>query len=212
MTTSRAPQHDREHEHAHDNAGPAPGKPEPQVVGPDSLKGLAHPLRLQLLAELNARGSATASQLAAALGESSGATSYHLRQLHRHGFVEEDPAQGTARERVWIPRRGGWSLPVFDLVDDPASAPAVDLVLRAQMQADQQRLAEVMARARSWPQEWRDATVRRDTHVTLDPEQLGRMRAEVDAVIDRHRDLTPGPGARRVSVVYSLTPTEHEAR
>src|SRR6478609_4808175 len=77
----------------------------PHVVGPPALKGLAHPLRLKLLAELNARGSATASQLGTALGESSGSTSYHLRQLHRHGFVEEDVEQGTGRERVWIPRR-----------------------------------------------------------------------------------------------------------
>jgi DNA-binding transcriptional ArsR family regulator len=186
--------------------------PANQVVGTESLKGLAHPLRLQLLTELNARGSATASQLASVLGESSGATSYHLRQLHRHGFVEEDPSRGTGRERVWIPRRGGWSLPVFDLVEDPASASAVDLVLRAQMQADQERLAGLLVRAPTWPQEWRDVAVRRDTHVTLDPEQVEQMRSEVDAVIDRYRNETsPGTGARRVSVVYVVMPTEHEA-
>jgi DNA-binding transcriptional ArsR family regulator len=192
---------------------PEDTEPPTQVVGTESLKGLAHPLRLQLLGELNARGSATASQLAAVLGESSGATSYHLRQLHRHGFVEEDPARGTGRERVWIPRPGGWSVPVLDLAEDPASAAAVDLVLRAQLQADQQRVVEVMARARTWPQEWRDAAVRRETHVTLDPEQLDLLRAELDAVLDRYRhDTEPGPGARRVSFVYTLMPTEHAAR
>ncbi len=192
------------------DADPAAAVPAAQIVGPESLKGLAHPMRLQLLAELQARGHATASQLGEALGESSGATSYHLRQLHRHGFVEEDPDRGTARERVWVPRRGGWTLPVFDLADDPVSAPAVDLVLRAQMQADQQRLAVVLAQARSWPQEWRDVTVRRDTHVTLDAERLAELRAEVDAVIDRYRDAEPRAGARRVAVTYTLTPTEHE--
>ncbi len=190
----------------------SPSTPEPHVVGPESIKGLAHPMRLQLMAELSARGSATASQLAAVLGESSGATSYHLRQLHRHGFVEEDRDQGTTRERVWIPRREGWTLPVFDLDGDPASASAVDLVLRAQMRADQRRLAQLMLRARSWPKRWREATVRRDSHVTLNPEQLALMRAEVDAVIDRYRETPPGKGARRVAVVYNLTPTEHEAK
>ncbi len=184
---------------------------EPNVVGPDALKGLAHPLRLRLLGELNARGSATASQLGAALGESSGSTSYHLRQLHRHGFVEEDAAQGTGRERVWIPRRGGWNLPALDLAADPTSAAAVDLVLHAQLQADQQRLLEVMSRAGSWPKEWRDASARRDTHVTLDAEQVNAMRAEIDDVIDRYRGAEPGTGARRVSVVYNVMPTEHEA-
>jgi DNA-binding transcriptional ArsR family regulator len=182
----------------------------PHVVGPDALKGLAHPLRLRLLGELNARGSATASQLGAALGESSGSTSYHLRQLDRHGFVEEDPDQGTGRERVWIPRRGGWSLPVLELTEDPGNAAAVDLVLQTQLQADAQRLHDVVALARNWPQEWQDATVRRNTHVTLSADQLVAMRTEIDEVIDRYRDADPGTRARRVSVVYNLTPTEHE--
>jgi DNA-binding transcriptional ArsR family regulator len=181
------------------------------VVGTEALKGLAHPLRLRLLAELNARGSATASQLGAALGESSGSTSYHLRQLDRHGFVEEDTEQGTGRERVWIPRRGGWSLPALDLAADPANAAAVDLVLQAQLQTDHQRMLDVLARAGTWPREWRDAAVRRDTHVTLDPEQVKTLHDELDAVIDRYRDGEPGPGARRVSVAYHLLPTEHEA-
>ncbi len=195
---------------SHDDEPPA-ATPETHVVGPDSIKGLAHPTRLRLMAELSARGSATASQLAAVLGESSGTTSYHLRQLNRRGFVEEDRKQGTGRERVWIPSRGGWTMPVFDLDGDPASASAVDLVLRAQLRADQQRLAQVMLRSRTWPKRWREATVRRDSHVTLNPQQLDLMRAEIDAVIDRYHQTEPAKGARRVSVVYSLTPTEHEA-
>jgi DNA-binding transcriptional ArsR family regulator len=187
-------------------------RPERKVVGPDALKGLAHPLRLRLLTELAGRGSATATQLAEALGESSGSTSYHLRQLHRHGFVEEDAEQGTARERVWITRRGGWELPVFDLAQDPATAPAVGLVMSAQLQADQQRVAQAMADSGTWPEEWREATTRHDTHVTLDPEQLAELRDELDAVIGRYREASPGEGARRVSVVYTLIPTRHEGK
>jgi DNA-binding transcriptional ArsR family regulator len=182
---------------------------EPAVVGPDAIKGLAHPLRLRLIAELHARGSATASQLGEALGESSGSTSYHLRQLHKHGFVEEDADRGTARERVWIPRRGGWSVPAFDLAEDPATAPAVDAVMRAELALDQKRVLDVMAHAAEWSEEWREATVRRETHVTLGPAQLTRMHEELSEVIDRYKELEPDEGARRVSVVYMLLPTEH---
>ena len=64
------------------------------------LRALAHPLRLQLLEVLRSEGPATASQLARRLGESSGATSYHLRALHRAGMVEE-AEQRNARERWW---------------------------------------------------------------------------------------------------------------
>lgn len=63
------------------------------------LRALAHPLRLQLLQVLH-EGPATASQLGRRLGESSGATSYHLRALHRAGMVEE-AEQRNARERWW---------------------------------------------------------------------------------------------------------------
>jgi DNA-binding transcriptional ArsR family regulator len=64
------------------------------------LRALAHPLRLQLLQVLHAEGPATASQLGRRLGESSGATSYHLRALHRAGMVEE-AEQRNGRERWW---------------------------------------------------------------------------------------------------------------
>lgn len=71
---------------------------EPQVRSLDarSLRGLAHPLRMRLLDALRFGGPATASQLAAKLGESSGATSYHLRQLAAHGFIEDAPSAARA--------------------------------------------------------------------------------------------------------------------
>lgn len=60
---------------------------------------MAHPLRLRLF-ELLKDGPSTATRLAEELGESSGATSYHLRALHRAGMVEE-AEQRNARERWW---------------------------------------------------------------------------------------------------------------
>jgi len=75
-------------------------------MGSVQLRALAHPLRLQLLQALQAESPATASQLARRLGQSSGATSYHLRALHRAGMVEE-AEQRNGRERWWqrIPER-----------------------------------------------------------------------------------------------------------
>ena len=64
------------------------------------LRGLAHPLRLELLHILRAEGPATATQLARRLGESSGSTSYHLRALERAGMIEE-AEQRNGRERWW---------------------------------------------------------------------------------------------------------------
>src|SRR5262249_62252825 len=61
---------------------------------------MAHPLRLRLL-EVLRDGPSTATKLAAELGESSGATSYHLRILERAGLVEEETLRGNARDRWW---------------------------------------------------------------------------------------------------------------
>jgi DNA-binding transcriptional ArsR family regulator len=69
-------------------------------LGAAELRALAHPLRLRLL-EVLREGPATASQLGRALGESSGATSYHLRVLARAGRVEEEVERGGSRERWW---------------------------------------------------------------------------------------------------------------
>lgn len=56
----------------------------------DALKALAHPPRQQLVTWLQRHGPATSADLAAEFGEDHGATSYHLRQLARFGFIEED--------------------------------------------------------------------------------------------------------------------------
>ena len=117
------------------------------VVGPDALKGLAHPLRLRLLAELNARGSATASQLGDALGESSGSTSYHLRQLHKHGFVEEDADRAPRASASGSRDVAAGASPRSSCPPTRPAPPAVDLVLKAQLHADQQRVLDVVAQA-----------------------------------------------------------------
>lgn len=69
--------------------------------GPEGLKALSHPGRLRMLGLLRTEGPATATQLALRLGLNSGATSYHLRQLEKHGFVVEDQERGNARDRWW---------------------------------------------------------------------------------------------------------------
>lgn len=61
---------------------------------------LGHPLRVALLDLLSRRDTLTSTQAARELGESSGACSFHLRQLERYGHVEEAPGQG-GRVRPW---------------------------------------------------------------------------------------------------------------
>ncbi|MER7501195.1 helix-turn-helix domain-containing protein [Nonomuraea pusilla] len=68
---------------------------------PERLKALAHPMRRRMLTHLGVHGAATSTTLAELLGAKTGTTSYHLRQLEKHGFIEEIPERSTGRERWW---------------------------------------------------------------------------------------------------------------
>ncbi len=66
-----------------------------------ALKALAHPERLRMLGMLRFDGPDTATGLARRLGLNSGATSYHLRQLQKYGFIEPADDIGNKRDRYW---------------------------------------------------------------------------------------------------------------
>ena len=70
-------------------------------LGATEVRALAHPLRLRMLDTLADGRSETASRLARELGESSGATSYHLRALAAAGLIMEDLEKRKGRERWW---------------------------------------------------------------------------------------------------------------
>jgi DNA-binding transcriptional ArsR family regulator len=72
---------------------------------PRMLRAIAHPLRASLLYELYARGSATATDLAEAVGQPVNSVSFHLRQLAKYGLIEDDPdaAGADGRQRWWRP-------------------------------------------------------------------------------------------------------------
>jgi DNA-binding transcriptional ArsR family regulator len=178
----------------------------PFVVRGAALKALAHPLRIQLLGALEVRGRATATQLAADLGESSGATSYHLRQLHRHGFVEDDPDQGSARERWWRPRTGGWDLPATELLADAGSAGPTELVMIELLDKARHRAWEYLRRAPEWPADWQAAALRSSAHLDLAAAQAAALGAELSEVVARYRAQQQEPGARRVAVEVNVFP------
>ncbi|MFE4174992.1 helix-turn-helix domain-containing protein [Streptomyces sp. NPDC056909] len=59
-----------------------------------------HPVRVALLDLLAEVGTVTSTEAAKRLGHSSGLCSFHLRQLARHGLIEEVPHSG-GRARPW---------------------------------------------------------------------------------------------------------------
>lgn len=153
-----------------------------------TLKGLAHPLRVQILDELSAYGPATASTLGERLGESSGATSYHLRQLEKHGFVREDATRGVGRERWWerVPQSIDLDL---DRDTDPAQRAAKELVIAEWQRSREQRLRSFLAHGvDDLGAEWIEASTVSTSNLPLTVEQATDLVAELTAVLGKYLD------------------------
>ncbi|HZE39562.1 MAG TPA: helix-turn-helix domain-containing protein [Stackebrandtia sp.] len=74
---------------------------EPIAHTSDTLKALSSPLRRSILRQLGTHGPATSTTIGQALGENTGTTSYHLRQLAAAGLIAEIPERAKGRERWW---------------------------------------------------------------------------------------------------------------
>lgn len=179
-----------------------------QVTDPADLKAVVHPLRVRLLALLREHGPATATELARRLGTESGSTSYHLRVLARHGFVEDAPAQRRhPRERRWaaVHRMTGWSN--TQLAATGAGREAVALMRRRQVEiliADVERFEAEQDRL---DPAWVEAAGIGDLRVRLTPESVDDLWNSFYAHLDelRARDADD-PAAGPVSIVVAGFP------
>lgn len=191
---------------------PAADEPEPMPVDASALKALAHPLRVRMYDLLADGGPATASQLAEQVGESSGTTSYHLRFLARHGFIEEDTDRGGRRERWWRTRPGGFTLQAQQFLDDPDASSDLEVVGRELWRSYARQLDRWFRSATGWGQEWISSSVSTTSRMVAAPDELRALREELLAVVARHQqqlsERTPPPGAARVMAQIHLFPIE----
>ncbi|MCF1645017.1 ArsR/SmtB family transcription factor [Streptomyces indiaensis] len=168
-----------------------------------SLRGLAHPLRMQLLDALRFGGPATASQLAQKLGESSGATSYHLRQLAEYGFVEDAPEHGKGRERWWKAVHSGLRFDDSLLADsDPAVRGAADMYLHEVATTQTRALSTWLGNRDAWTEEWSRSWDMSSATLSLTPELTRELVEKMHALVETYRDRAAGdsPGTEQVRI------------
>lgn len=179
--------------------------PPEEITDPAVLKALVHPLRRRILRILR-QGPASATTLAKDLGENTGATSYHLRELAKHGFIEEEPDLGRGKERWWrvrprdlrFSRRGEQSVPMRELFDEiNRSQFAEDLEVWARFQERGDELGE-----------WADAVPFSRSALRLTEDELKAFFDDYLALLKRYwraADEKP-PGSRRVLVRFIAFP------
>jgi DNA-binding transcriptional ArsR family regulator len=176
-----------------------------EILDLDALRLLAHPLRRRIERELR-RGPVTATTLARALGESTGLTSYHLRELAKHGFVEEVPELAHGRERWWrfvpkdrrLPLRSAQSPEMRAVVDElNARDFATDFAefSRAQTGADEHG-------------PWADAFPFSRGSIQVTFEELKEFFEDYIALLNRYKrpNEQPPPGARTVLTRFFAYP------
>ncbi|MET0812473.1 MAG: helix-turn-helix domain-containing protein [Microbacterium sp.] len=181
-----------------------------RILEAGALKALAHPLRIQMYDILSQFGPQTASSLAERLGESSGATSYHLRALAKHDLIREVEGLGTARERWWERPRGAVSMTNPDAIKTPAGRAATEVVVSEFYRRREEQLQDYLRKAlRGNPDDW-EAMLSTST-ISLTQEQFDTLSEAIQALIDdasdRFRDQT-GPGVRRFTVRTDIFPLE----
>ena len=150
-----------------------------------SLRGLAHPLRMQILELLELDGAATSTGLSARLGESTGTISWHLRLLAEHGYIEEEVERGTKRERWWRVPKGATVLNPAEFRDDPETSGALKVYLQQLVMQYFERVQKYVDE--DWPGEWQHAAELSDWRdLKLTPAGLLALNEELKAVIERH--------------------------
>jgi DNA-binding transcriptional ArsR family regulator len=156
-----------------------------EISDVEELRTLAHPLRQQILRHLGQHGPATASILGKALGESSGATSYHLRMLAKHGFVEEVPERARGRERWWRSRAQDLRFP-RRAPQDPEMRTLLEQLNQLKLAADQQLFASFLA-GRGELGEWADALPYSRGSIRVTLAELHEFFDEYLALLKRYR-------------------------
>ncbi len=172
----------------------------------ESLKALAHPLRVKIFDTLSTYGCFTASGLAERLGESSGATSYHLRQLEKHGFVREIEGKGSGRERWWERMPGGISLGSDEVSRSAAGRESSRLIIRELASNRERELAEFLERGYDeLSEDWIEASVVSLTNVQVTAADLAEFNNRLMELViefsDQHRNRRVS-GSRPVQLQF----------
>jgi DNA-binding transcriptional ArsR family regulator len=153
-----------------------------------SMRALAHPLRVRILGSLRFGGPGTATTLAERLGESSWATSYHLRVLAEHGFIEEDTSRGRGRERWWRSAHEATSWRPEQFQGDPDAEAAEQWLSGFVARQGMEWLDDWLARRPSADPAWVSASGANDYRLVMTPGELRALTDELHEVMRRHDD------------------------
>lgn len=194
-----------------------PERSDRRILDAGALRALGHPLRVKIFDILAQEGPQTASTLAEILGESSGATSYHLRALARHDLIREVVGKHGGRERWWERPVGGIVYDSRAVQGSPAGEAALQVAVAEVHRRRHDELMEYFTgRIDKEPAEWAEASTSMTSGISMTAAQTIELAKKIEALIDEaseeYRDQK-GPDVRRVSVRSDIFPlTSHTTK
>jgi DNA-binding transcriptional ArsR family regulator len=183
-----------------------------ELTDPRALRGIAHPIRLSLIALLRREGPLTATRAGELLGESPASCSFHLRQLAKYGLVEE-AGGGRGRERPWRATAAFTHLP--PVATTPEVAAASELLFSVIAERYFEHVLRWVERRSEEPPEWQEASVFGDAMLYLTVDELEGLGeawwALLEPYLERTEDaaLRP-PDARLVNFFAQAFPAPPE--
>lgn len=180
-----------------------PPQPVREISDAQTLRALAHPVRLALLDTLGLEGPLTATEAGERIGESPTTCSFHLRQLAKYGFVEE-AGGGTGRARPW--RMTPTAMRFSSDHEDSAADLAATTLARMYRERHLARLQQWNETKGSYPKPWRDAGMSFEGVSWLTPDELSEINEElVDLLMRRVPERRTDPSTRPEGAL----PVEH---
>lgn len=148
---------------------------------PETLKAIAHPLRIEILEILDREGEHTASQIAEKLGQTVANCSFHLRTLEKYGYIERAEQRG--REKPW--RTAHDSRNLSPNPEDPQSVTQASHVASLFVQRESQRVLQSLQQGGmsmqdpEWVRTW-----------TVNTSEFWATAEEMADLVDRVAELT----------------------
>jgi DNA-binding transcriptional ArsR family regulator len=179
-----------------------------EVSDPRRLRALAHPLRLRLLRLLREHQPVTGARLAELTSESTASVSYHLSVLHKHGFVEPDPAPGpTRRHKPWRTTYERLRI-VSENSAGPPSETVEGAILGSLLTETRRRQDDYFRGTSGLPDRWQDVGTFEMTDLVLTEPEFDRLTEEVTGLLTGYqRPAKVGAERARFSVSFIAIPT-----
>lgn len=186
-----------------------------EITDPQTMRALAHPVRLAILERLGRDGPATATELAPDVGATPSVTSWHLRHLATFGLVRDSAPGPDRRSRRWEAVARGFRFEESrDPADDEGRSAARELSRQMFL-----RYADAPVR---WSAEvepgldpaWRRAAGLANTRIRVSVEELAAIQDGIERVLAPYvtRDPADRPADSRDVVLmrYALPEVEGE--